>query len=153
NVIDIDVHNGSSGIELGVYDQSRLFTRRLWSAGCGAAPGPPDGSQLPACSTSAEEPIGAIGLEPPDANSARHLYFLQHLSRLRIDAPYIALVAFPGAMPELSIDPGDAGHEAVGLDRAQNRSGLGIDLMDLPLAILPDPESPFGPREPRVAAA
>jgi hypothetical protein len=56
-------------------------------------------------------------------------------------------------MPELSIDPGDPGHEAVGLDRAKNRSCLGIDLMDLPVAILSHPERPFGPRESRVAAA
>ena len=31
--------------------------------------------------------------------------------------------------------------------------GLGIDLMDLALAILPDPQRAFGPRQPRVAAA
>jgi hypothetical protein len=30
---------------------------------------------------------------------------------------------------------------------------LGIDLMDLPVPILPHPERPFGPREPRVTAA
>ena len=56
-------------------------------------------------------------------------------------------------MPELAVDPGDAGDEAVGLDGAQNRPGLGIDLMDLALPILPDPERPFGPGEPGVAAA
>src|SRR6266478_1418641 len=37
---------------------------------------------------------------------------------------------------------------AVGLDRAKNRPCLGIDLMDLPVPILPHPECPFGPREP-----
>ena len=37
---------------------------------------------------------------------------------------------------------------AVGLDRAKNRPCLGIDLMDLPVPILPHPERPFGPREP-----
>jgi hypothetical protein len=56
-------------------------------------------------------------------------------------------------MPELSVDPGNPGDEAVGLDRAKNRPGVGIDLMDLPVPILPDPERPFGPREPRVTAA
>src|SRR5439155_10606483 len=63
-----------------------------------------------------------------------------------------ALVTFPGAVPELSVDPGDPGDEAGGLDRAKNRPCLGIDLMDLPVSILPHPERPFGPREPRVAA-
>src|SRR5262249_15110597 len=40
-----------------------------------------------------------------------------------------------------------------GLDRAKNRPSLGIDLMDLPVSILPHPERPLGPREPRVTAA
>src|SRR5207237_6775581 len=50
-----------------------------------------------------------------------------------------------------SVDPGDPGDEAVGLDGAKNRPCLGIDLMDLP--VLPHPERPFGPREPRDTAA
>ncbi len=33
-------------------------------------------------------------------------------------------------MPQLAIDPGDTGDEAVGLDCAQHLAGLGIDLMD-----------------------
>ena len=56
-------------------------------------------------------------------------------------------------MPELAVDPGDAGDEAVGLDGAENRPGLGVDLVDLSIPILPHPEHPFGPREPRVTAA
>ena len=51
-------------------------------------------------------------------------------------------------MPELSVDPGYPGDEAVGLDGAKNGPGVGIDLMDLPLPILPDPERPFSPRSP-----
>ena len=123
------------------------------AAGRRALLGPADGSHLPAPSASAEELIAAIGLEPRNAHSGRHLEPLQDLSRLRIDSPQIALVTFPGAVPELAIDPGDPGDEAVGLDGAKNRPGLGIDLMDLPIPILPDPERPFGPREPRVTAA
>jgi hypothetical protein len=56
-------------------------------------------------------------------------------------------------VPELSVDPRHPGDEAVRLDRAQDRPGLGIDLVDLPIAILAHPERPLGPREPRVAAA
>src|SRR6266436_2478675 len=115
--------------------------------------GPADGSHLPAASSSAEELIAAIGLEPRHVHSGRHLEPLQDLSRSRIDSPQIALVTFPGSVPELSVDPGDPGDEAVGLDRAKNRPCLGIDLMDLPVPILPHPERPFGPREPRVTAA
>jgi hypothetical protein len=58
-----------------------------------------------------------------------------------------------GTVPELSVDPGDPGDEAIGLDRAKNRPCLGVDLMDLPVPILADPERPFRPREPRVTAA
>src|SRR5437870_295336 len=119
----------------------------------GASHGPADCSHLPAPSSSAEELIAAIGLEPRNAHSGRHLEPLQDLSRSGIDSPQIALVTFPGGVPELSVDPGDPGDEAVGLDRAKNRPGLGIDLMDLPVPVLPHPERPFGPREPRVTAA
>src|SRR5262249_61949578 len=66
---------------------------------------------------------------------------------------HIALVTFPGGVPELSVDPGDPGDEALGLDRAKNRPCVRIDLMDLPVSILSHPERPFGPREPRVTAA
>src|SRR4029450_4557073 len=85
--------------------------------------------------------------------SGRQLEPLQDLSRSRIDSPHIALVTFPGAVPELSVDPGDPGDEAVGLDGAKNGPVLGIDLRDLPAPGLPPPERPFGPREPRVTAA
>src|SRR6266852_3586812 len=119
----------------------------------GASLRPEDGPHLPARSSSAEELIAAIGLEPRNVHSGRHLEPLQDLSGSRIDSPQIALVTFPGAVPELSVDPGDPGDEAVGLDRAKNRPCLGIDLMDLPVPILSNPERPFGPREPRVNAA
>src|SRR5207248_5364629 len=74
----------------------------------------------------------------------------QDLSRPRIDLPQLALVTFPRAVPELAVDPGDPGDEAIGLDGAKNCPCLGIDLMDLLVPILPHPERPFGPREPRV---
>ncbi len=41
-------------------------------------------------------------------------------------------LAFPGAVPELPVDPRDARDEAIGLDGPKNRAGFGIDLMDLP---------------------
>src|SRR5712692_3486742 len=120
----------------------------------GVAPvGPADGSHLPAVSAAAEELVAAIGFEPRYTHSRRHVEPLQDLSGSRIDSPQIALVTFPGAVPELAVDPGHAGDEAVGFDGAQNGAGLGIDLMDLALAILPHPERPFGPGEPGVGAA
>src|SRR5262249_46304971 len=75
------------------------------------------------------------------------------VARSRIDSPQIALVPFPGTVPELAVDPSDPGDEALGLDGAKNRASLGIDLMDLPVPILPHPERPLGPGEARVTAA
>ncbi len=89
--------------------------------------GPADRPQLPAPASAAEEPIAAIGLESRHAHSGRHLEPLQHVSRSRIDPAQFALVTFPGAVPELSVDPGHPGDEAIGLDRAKNRPGLRID--------------------------
>src|SRR5262245_52849357 len=119
----------------------------------GAAFGAAHRLHLAATSASAEEQIAAIGLEPRNAHAGRHVERLQNLSRSRIDSPQIALVTFPGAVPQLSVDPGDPGDEAIGLNRAKNRPCLGIDLIDLPVPVLPHPECPFGPREPRVTAA
>ena len=53
-------------------------------------------------------------------------------------------------MPELAIHPGDPGDEAVGLDGAQDLARLGIDLMDLPVAILSHPQRALGPGHARV---
>src|SRR5258708_38679941 len=77
---------------------------------------------------------------------------LQDLTRVRIDAPQVAVVAFESGVPELAIDPGDSCNEAVGFDSGKNRTGAGVDLMDLPVPILPHPECPFGPRKPRPGA-
>src|SRR5262245_7874445 len=149
--IRVDTHASPPGATVTRSGSPRSL--RSTAATRGASPGPADGSDLSAASASAEEPIAAIGLEPRHAGSGRHLEPLQDLSRSRIDSSQIALVTFPGAVPELAVDPGDPGDEAVGLDGAKNCPGLGIDLMDLPVPILPHPERPFGPREPRVAAA
>src|SRR6266446_5515780 len=119
----------------------------------GASFGPADGPHLPTLSSAAEELITAIGLEPRHADSGRHLEPIHHLSRSRIDSSQIALVTFPGAVPEFSVDPSDPGDEAVGHDRVKDCPCVGIDLIDLAIPILSDPERPFGPREPRVTPA
>ena len=54
---------------------------------------------------------------------------LENLARLGIDAADIAAVAVPGGVPQLAVDPGDAGDEAVGIrwcagsPRSPGRSG------------------------------
>src|SRR5262249_54630209 len=115
--------------------------------------GPAHGPHLAAAFASAEEQIATVGLEPRHGRPRRHVELLQNLAGSRIDPPHVTLVTLPGAVPQLAIDPGDPGDETVGLDRAQTRPGRGIDLVDLPVPILPDPERPLGPREPRVGAA
>ena len=67
--------------------------------------------------------------------------------------PQLALVTFPGGVPELAIDPGDTGDEAVGLDGAKDGACLRIDLVDLAVPVLSDPERSFGPGEAGVTAA
>src|SRR5262245_1229212 len=86
----------------------------------GASPGPADAPHLAAARPSAEEEVAAIRLEPRNDHAGRHLEPQEDLPRSRIDSPEIALVAFPRAVPQLSVDPGDAGDEAVGLDRAKD---------------------------------
>jgi len=66
--------------------------------------------------------------------------------------PQITFIPFQGGVPQLSIDPRDSGHEAVGFDGAKDRACFGIDLVDLPCPILSNPESAFSPRKSRVTA-
>jgi hypothetical protein len=145
----------SPGADIRERSCSRLLARSslFLRLSRGASPGSADGSHLPAASASAKEPIATIGLEPRHTHSRRHLELLQDLSRSRIDPPHVALVAFPSAVPELAVDPGDPGNDAVGFDGAKNGSCFGIDLMDLPISVLPCPERPFRPRKPGVTAA
>src|SRR5262249_21115437 len=123
------------------------------AAGPGPSPRPAYSSHDPAASASAEELIGAIGLEPRQAGSRRQRELLQHLAAVRIDSHQMALVTLPGAVPELAVDPSDPGDIAPTVDGAQNRPDPGIDLLDPPVAILPHPQRPLRPREPRVGAA
>jgi hypothetical protein len=111
------------------------------------SPGPPDCPDLPGSSISAEELVGAIGLEAGNPNPLGHIEPLKNFSGLGIDAPQVALITVPGGVPELTVDPGNSSDKAVGLDGAKNGTGFRIDLMDLSLAVLTDPERPFSPGE------
>src|SRR5207249_439905 len=110
------------------------------------------GADLSARSAAAIEQVCAVGFESADGGAARHLEPLEHGAAPRVDSTDIALVAFPGAVPQLAVDPGHAGDESVGLDGAQNGTRLGIDLVDLAIAVLPHPQAALGPGEARVAA-
>src|SRR5262249_3969759 len=114
-----------------------------------AAHGPPP---APVSAAPGEAPRPG-GVEPRGAHAGRHLELLAGLARARIDAAEVAVVAFPGTVPELAVDPRHAGDETVGRDRAQDLPGLGIDLVDLPLAILSHPQRALGPGESRIATA
>src|SRR6516225_8568485 len=104
----------------------------------------PHRAHFTAAAAAAEEAIASIGLESRDACASRHFEPLQHLAGFGINPPHIALFA---------IHPGDAGDEAVGLDRAEDRPGLRVDLMNFSRPILADPERAFGPGEAGVTAA
>ena len=117
-----------------------------------ASAGPADGSHLPAASAPAEEPIVAVGLKPRHRRSGRHFEPLEDLSSFGIDTPQLALIAFPGGVPKLAIDPGDAGDEATGLYGAEDRACLGIDLMDFRFLYCPTHSDPSA-RRARIAAA
>jgi len=125
----------------------RLFVHRLGGK-LGASCGPTYRAHFPAGCAAAEELIAAIGFESRHVDARRHLEAFQHFAGTRIDSPQLARVVFPGAVPEFPVAPGDAGDEAVGFDGAKNFPGLGIDLMNPPVAIASHPERSFGPRKP-----
>src|SRR5690606_24141930 len=98
------------------------------------------------------EAVGAVRFEAGEAGAVRQLEDFQRLAGLRIDAAQVALLALPGAVPQIAVDPCDAGHHPRTVDRAQYRAGVGIDLVDLALSILADPQRAFGPCHARIAA-
>src|SRR6266542_1077650 len=110
------------------------------------------GAHFAAGGTAAVEDTGAVRLQTGYGDASGHLQALEDLARLRIDAAELALLGFQGAVPELAVHPGNARDEAIRINRAQDRAGLGVDLADLAGAILSDPERPLGPGQARVAA-
>src|SRR5690606_31253458 len=105
----------------------------------------PDPAARPA---TAEEAIAAIRLQTRDTDARRHFQALQNLAGLGIDTPNVARFFLPGAVPQLTIHPRHPGDEAIGVDRAEHRAALGIDLMDLAATMLADPQRSFGPGKP-----
>src|SRR5882757_4087895 len=102
-------------------------------------PRPSDYPDPPGLSSTAEKLITAIGLEPRNVDSMGHVNSLNQLSSSRINSAEIAFVPFQRGVPELTFDPGDSSDEAIGLDGAKNCPRVGIDLMNLPAAVVPHP--------------
>src|SRR5262245_64972533 len=73
------------------------------AAGRRASAGPANGTHLGALASSAEEAIAAVGLEPRDTDSRRHLEPRQDRAGTRIDPAQLALVAFPRPVPQLAV--------------------------------------------------
>ena len=126
-------------------DAGRVANKFAYLRSLGISLFPQDGSGLEEGMTLVTS--AAVEETVPDVVRAHELG-LQHLTRPSIDSPQLALVTFPGGVPELSVNPGNAGHEPVRLDGAENRAGIGVDLVNLPIPILTDPERPFRPRQP-----
>src|ERR1700722_4761446 len=103
----------------------RPYPRLLWHRGQAPLPRragslrPAHGTHLAAAAAAAEEPVAAVGFESRHACSRRHLDSFLDLTGLRIEPPQIAFFTFPGAVPQLAIDPGDPGNDAVALDGAK----------------------------------
>src|SRR3954469_2043434 len=87
----------------------------------------PDGAHLAAGAAAAIQRLAAIGLHAGDAGARGHVELIEHLARCGIDAPDVADIVLQGAVPELAIDPGDAGDEARAGDAAQDLARRRID--------------------------
>src|SRR5580704_11998636 len=109
-----------------------------------------NGSHLSAVSAATEKSVAPIRFKPRDTGSGWHFQPLEHRSGRGIDAPDIARLILPGAMPQLAVDPGDTRDEPIGFDGAQYSPGFRIDLMDLAATVLADPECPFSPGKARI---
>src|SRR5689334_16292864 len=75
-----------------------------------------DRPHVAATSAATEEAIAAVRLEARHDCSSRQVELLEDLAGFGIDAPDVAFLAFPGAVPEFAVDPGDAGDEAFAFD-------------------------------------
>src|SRR5690242_20036070 len=93
-------------------------------------------AHLSALATAAEKLIAPIGFQPRHHGARRQIELFQYVAGLRIDPLQGALIAFPGAVPEFSVEPGNPSDEAIGFDGAQQCSGLRIDLMNFAVPIL-----------------
>src|SRR5262245_43181766 len=105
------------------------------------------GADLSARSAAGIEQVRSVGLESAHASAVRHLQPLQHGAVLGVDAADVALVALPRCVPQFAVDPRHASDETVRFDRALDGARLGIDLQDLAIAVLPDPQAALGPGE------
>lgn len=108
-------------------------------------PGAAHAADFTAVATAAEEALAAVGFEPRDHRAGGHGQALDDLSRVGAHPANLALAAFPGRMPQLSVGPGDAGDETTRLDHAQHGTGFGVDLIELSFAIPPHPQGALGP--------
>src|SRR5262249_35373098 len=97
--------------------------------GFGRSLGPTERPNLAAATAAAEELVAPVGLQAGDVNSLGQVQRFEDGAGRGIDAAQVTLVAFPGAMPQLLVDPCHARDEALRLEGAQHRSGLWIDLV------------------------
>src|ERR1700722_2156378 len=111
-----------------------------------------DGSHRSAVSATTEKSVAPIRFKARDTDSGRHFKAFEDLPCPGINAPDIARLVLPSAVPELAVNPRDTRDEAIGLDGPEHSPGFRIDLMDRPITVLADPERPFSPGEPRTPA-
>src|SRR5688500_4635761 len=77
---------------------------------------PTDRANLAALAAAAEEDVVAAAFEAADAGVGWHFQALEHGTGGGVDVAELAFIVFPGGVPQLAVDPGDARDEAIGLD-------------------------------------
>src|SRR5687768_78068 len=113
----------------------------------GAAPrssaslGSTNGAQLPATAAARVKQVCTVRFESAHACVRRHFEPLEHSATFGVHATKVTLVTFPGAVPELTVDPRHSRDEAIGLDGLPHFARFRVDAMDLALSVLPNPQA------------
>src|SRR5262245_25823861 len=118
----------------------------------GSALGLAHGAHLAAAGTAAVKDAGAVGLHARHGGARGHFQALEDFARFRTDAADFALILFQGGMPEFTVNPGNARDVTIRFDRAQDGTGLGVNLVNLAGAVFTHPKRPLGPGQARIAA-
>src|SRR5262245_1332070 len=64
-----------------------------------------NGAHFAAAAAAAEEAVGTIGFQSRYSGVRGHFQAFENFAGLGIDAPHVAFIVFPGAVPEFAVDP------------------------------------------------
>src|SRR5262245_56501495 len=106
-------------------------------------PRPAHRAHLAAPAAAAIEHVLAVRFQASDDHTGGKAEAIADVAVGGVDVTELALVVLHGGVPQLAVHPGHTGDEAVRLDGAQDRPGVGVDLVDLAVAVLTDPQPAF----------